>query len=239
MVIPYVYVGAMRMPIARASSSSKKRRNSYSTRPWDSYYYRRKMYNMITNSNNGVCNDSSNIYGRHKPGYDVCMEEKMNSISDLPESLYAVKVALDNGDISNSESLLHSWIINYPQYGNNAFELVTNKMDEDKRRRQQYVDEDRVAKRLKEEEQQRKDDEETQKYRSENFENRYGIFYMGCAYFLHICAKEIALSYNNYRRIKPLNTEGFIFEIIFNTAYRLFLLYIFYCILRCFPRLYE
>jgi len=241
MVIPYVYVGAMRMPIARASSSSKKRKNYYSTRPWDSYYYRRKMYNMITNSNNGVCNDSSNIYGRHKPGYDVCMQEKSNSIPDanLPESLYSVKVALDNGDISNSENLLHSWIINYRQYDDDVFKLVTNKMDEDKRRRQQYVDEDRVARRLKEEEQQRKDYEETQKYRSENFEKRYGIFYLACAYLVYICVKEIALSYNNYRRIKPFNIESFIFGIIFDTAYRLIILYMFYGILRCFPRFYE
>lgn len=195
---------------------------------------------MITNNNNGVCNDSSNIYGRHKPGYDVCMEEKLNSISDqdLPESLYAVKVALDNGDISKSENLLHSWIINYPQYDNNVFELVTNRMDEDKRRRWKYAQEDAAEKLLKEKEQQRKDDEETQKYRSENFHNRYGIFYLACAYFVYICAKEFPLLYKSYRRIKPFNIETFIFEIIFDTAYRLIILYIFYCILRCFPRLY-
>jgi hypothetical protein len=167
------------------------------------------------------------------------MQEQSESISDqnLPASLRDIRVALDNGNIFNADNLLDSWKNNYPQYGYDVFKPIQDKMDEDKRRRWIYAKEDAAEKLLKEKEQQKKEDEETEKYRSENFENRYVIFYLACAYFLHLCAKEIALSYNNYRRIKPFNTQEFIFDIIIITVYRSFLLYIFYCIVRCFPRL--
>jgi hypothetical protein len=196
---------------------------------------------MIINSNNGICNDHSNIYSRHKRGYDICMQENSESISDqnLPASLRDVRVALDNNNIYDANNLLDSWKNNYPQYGYDVFKPIQDKMDEDKRRRWIYAKEDAAEKLLKEKEQQKKEDEETEKYRSENFDNRYGIFYLACAYAFYLYAKEFALLYNNYRRIKPSNTEIFILDIILITIYRLILLYIFYCIVRCFPRLYE
>ena len=236
MVIPYV--SAMSMPMPRSSSSSKKK-YSYSRRVFNDFYLSRERYNIIINSINGICNNDSNIYDRHKRGYDICMKENSESISDqnLPASLRDVRLALDNDNIFDANNLLDSWKNNYPQYGYDVFKPIQEKMDEDKRRRWIYSKEDAAEKLLKEKEQQRKEDEETEKYRSENFENRYVIFYLACAYFLYKYAKEIALSYNNYRRIKPFNIESFIFGIIFDIAYRLLILYMFYCILRCFPRL--